>query len=682
MRTLLLARPHRRVLESLYAVLALLVLVAGSSAWAQDVAAGDPPGRVARVSDLNGQIWIYTPDAGEWVAGTVNQPLTTGDRIATDASARAEVRVGSTALRLDASSELEVVQLDDSQVALQLHSGSLAARVRSAEAARELGVTTPEGHFRFDQPGRYRIDIAANNASDLTVYSGQATYERDRVALPVTPGQHAQFWIDAQQVAQYALSAPVQDDFAAWANERDASDDRYAAPSYVSPEMTGVEDLGRYGTWEQTADDGPVWTPTTVAAGWTPYSTGYWSFVRPWGWTWIDASPWGFAPFHYGRWLWARNRWCWAPGRYVARPVYAPALVAWVGGGVSVGIGGPAVGWFPLGPRDVYVPSYRYSQRYVHAVNVANVTNVTEINRVVNLPAERREFVNRRYANAVTVVPASVVTGRQPVAAAAAQARGMPWARELATQPARVAALTAPPVATPAAPQRRIDPRTIRPPMAGGGARPLIGREPAEVRQPAGEGGRPAGTPPATAAAPAPIAQRPAPQAVTPAPVAPRPAPQAVTPAPVAPRPAPRAAAPAEPEVRQPLPGARNDPRVPGYRPDAPAAPRMQRAPTVEERAPLPAATNNPRVTRPPAVRPDDEPRTLPAPAQQRPPQRAEPQFTPPPQRAPAEAPRAPAPVMRAPAPEARPAPPPQQPQRAPAPAPERRNDRAPQADR
>jgi hypothetical protein len=147
--------------------------------------------------------------------------------------------------------------------------------------------------------------------------------------------------------------------------------------------------------------------------------------VRPWGWTWVDDAPWGFAPFHYGRWVYHRNAWCWAPGTYVARPVYAPALVAWIGGpraGVSISVGGAApVGWFPLAPREVYVPSYRASPRYVQQVNVTHVTNVTNITTIVNNrngEADRRDFANRKYAHAVTFVPADVMTRRQPVAPA------------------------------------------------------------------------------------------------------------------------------------------------------------------------------------------------------------------------------------------------------------------------
>ena len=202
--------------------------------------------------------------------------------------------------------------------------------------------------------------------------------------------------------------------------------------------MTGAEDLDRYGQWQQTPEYGALWVPRSVAADWAPYTTGHWAWVRPWGWTWVDDAPWGFAPFHYGRWVYHRNVWCWAPGTYVARPVYAPALVAWVGGprgGVSISVGaGAPVGWFPLAPREVYVPAYRASPRYVQQVNVTHVTNVTNITTIVNNrngEADRRDFANRKYAHAVTFVPADVMTRREPVGPAAARYRNDPQVRAL-----------------------------------------------------------------------------------------------------------------------------------------------------------------------------------------------------------------------------------------------------------
>ena len=150
----------------------------------------------------------------------------------------------------------------------------------------------------------------------------------------------------------------------------------------------------------------------------------------PWGWTWVDEAPWGFAPFHYGRWVYVGASWCWAPGTYVRRPVYAPALVAWIGGPhLSVGLtlgGGPAVGWVPLAPREVYVPTYRVSPGYVRNVNVTHVTNITNITTIINNPQQAvsdRDYNNRKFPNAVTVVPANTLTSRQPVAVAAATSR-------------------------------------------------------------------------------------------------------------------------------------------------------------------------------------------------------------------------------------------------------------------
>jgi len=382
----------------------------------------DPPGRVGRLSDLTGQVWLFSPDAGEWVTADRNRPLTTGDRLSTDASGRAEVRIGSTTLRLAAGTEVEVLRLDDDHIGLQLHSGSAAVRLRQREAADEFELTTPEGRFRTERTGRYRFD--RNDAtSHVTVYSGQAHYEGAGSALTVVSGQRAEFWVDARNAAQYSITEPQRDAFSSWNSDRDRSDDRSASSRYVSPEMTGI--------WEQNTEYGALWTPRTVAPGWAPYAAGHWAFVRPWGWTWVDDAPWGFAPFHYGRWVWYRNAWGWAPGTYVAQPVYAPALVGWVGGpqvSVSISIGSPAptVGWFPLAPREVYVPSYPVSPRYVQNVNVTHVTNITNITTIINNPQAavgRIDYSNRKFPHAVTVVPQSVLTARQPVAPAAAQWR-------------------------------------------------------------------------------------------------------------------------------------------------------------------------------------------------------------------------------------------------------------------
>jgi len=471
---------------------ALVAFGAAIAAHAQPIV--DPPSRVARLSDASGQVWLFSADNNEWVAISRNRPLTTGDRIATDNGARAEVTLGSTTLRLDAATELEIVRLDDGRFALRLHGGSVAARLRSPQSFAEFELSTDEGRFRAQTVGRFRFD-RFDQASEVTVFTGQAIYEARNTALPVTAGQHAQFWIDQGGVPQYALVQVTRDEFAAWNDERDRAEDRVAQQRrYVSPEMTGAEDLDRYGTWEQTPEYGALWVPRQVPVGWAPYSVGHWAWVRPWGWTWVDDAPWGFAPFHYGRWVYRRDVWCWAPGTYVARPVYAPALVAWIGGpsvSISIGIGGggPPVGWVPLAPREVYVPPYRYTQRYVREVNVTHVTNVTNITTIVNNrngEADRRDFANRKFPNAVTFVPQETMLRRQPVAPVAAQLRNDPKVRSLVADAAPPPVVTAPPVSAPPPAQRPSSQmRPPRPPFEnrapGFAGRPEAARSPGVV---------------------------------------------------------------------------------------------------------------------------------------------------------------------------------------------------------
>ncbi len=466
---------------------AALLLLAGAMtmppARAQDI---DPPARVGRVSDVEGQVWVYSPDAGDWIGAVRNQPIAAGDRVTTEAGARAELQIGSTTLRLDANAELDVTRLDDTQVALTLRDGSCWVRVRDMAGAGRLEIATDEGRFTPLRDGSYRIDRRGGR-SDLTVLAGQGRYEGSNSALVVEPGQRAQFFVDAAGAAQYSLLAPAADVFAAWSSDRDRRQLGSVTAQYVSPEMTGAADLDAYGRWEQDAEYGPVWVPTAVGPDWAPYSVGTWTYARPWGWTWVDAAPWGYAPFHYGRWLYARGRWGWTPGARVARPVWAPALVAWVGspgrGGPSPSGGGSPVGWVPLGPREVYVPGYRVSHGYARNLNGPSVGNPALIDRVFANPQAPREFGNRGAPRGLTVVPSEVLAGRRPVGPAAAQWRQTPWARDVASQRGSIVAELAPPVPAPRGPVRGND---SRPPTASIGTN---GRPGTDLRPAAGRSG-------------------------------------------------------------------------------------------------------------------------------------------------------------------------------------------------
>jgi hypothetical protein len=204
--------------------------------------------------------------------------------------------------------------------------------------------------------------------------------------------------------------------------------------------MTGAEDLDEYGHWNYAADYGPVWTPVGVAPGWAPYRFGHWVWVAPWGWTWVENEPWGFAPFHYGRWAFIGGGWGWVPGPVLVRPVYAPALVAFVGGG-GFGIGVGPVGWFPLGPREVFVPWYHTSRVYVNNVNITNTrVTVTQVNTVYG--GAHIAYANQHVANAVTAVSHETFVNARPVAQGmvkvdARQLAEAPVVHNIAAQPTR-----------------------------------------------------------------------------------------------------------------------------------------------------------------------------------------------------------------------------------------------------
>lgn len=116
-------------------------------------------------------------------------------------------------------------------------------------------------------------------------------------------------------------------------DERPGYDPSIDAGNYEQP-------LSPYGEWVVDRTYGRIWRPTTVYAGWSPYTDGEWGWTR-WGWTFVAPVPWGWT-FHYGRWIESPvYGWSWYPGT-----VWGPAWVDWYAGDGYVG-------WAPLAPFGV-----------------------------------------------------------------------------------------------------------------------------------------------------------------------------------------------------------------------------------------------------------------------------------------------------------------------------------------
>lgn len=414
-------------------LMAFVALLLGALAMP---AFADPPGVAGRLSYMNGPVSLQPGGVDDWVDATLNRPLTTSDRIWADQGGRAEVSMGNIKARIDQLTSMTITNLDDNITQLELDQGSLFVHVRRMFDGESVEIDTPNVAFVIDREGDYRFDVDPDNDTTyVSVRRGEGEGTGEAAGVDVRSGEQVVFSGGNSGQNQMAdLGDP--DDFDQWNMDRDRHQDASASARYVSPGVVGYEDLDEYGAWSESPEYGPVWRPQ-VAVGWAPYHMGHWAWVDPWGYTWVDDAPWGFAPFHYGRWVFVGGGWGWAPGppavyrpgvAYV-RPVYAPALVAFIGGGgfgvgVSFGGGGGGVGWVPLGWGEPYYPSYHVSENYVRNVNVTNtrivnITNVTNNYTVINnnntTVINNVHYANQGVPGAVTAVPANAMASGRPV---------------------------------------------------------------------------------------------------------------------------------------------------------------------------------------------------------------------------------------------------------------------------
>ena len=433
---------------------ALATVVIQKPASAQDQDQDDPPSRVARLGYLEGSVSFQPAGEDDWVGAVPNRPMSTGDKLWADKDSRAEVQFGSAVIRLAPNTGFSFLNLDDNTAQIQLTSGSLSITVRRLEDNDDVEIDTPNLAFTVSQPGHYRLDASEDGSNTVvTIREGEGQATGNGQTYTLHGGQAGTFsGTDSLNADVEQIGGP--DQFDSWSETRDHRHDYSRSAQYLSHDVVGYDDLDDNGDWRDDPNYGHVWFPNRVDAGWAPYHEGHWDWISPWGWTWVDDSSWGYAPFHYGRWVTVGGRWGWVAGPVAVRAVYAPALVVFIGGGPG-GFGGN-VGWFPLGPREVYVPSYHVSEAYVNRVNVSNTTvNVTQVTTVYNTTIVHNTtnitnvtYANRNVQGAVMVVPQHAFTSAQPVAKArvqvtAQQIASAPMSGRVAVAPTRESVLGA-----------------------------------------------------------------------------------------------------------------------------------------------------------------------------------------------------------------------------------------------
>lgn len=389
------------------------------------VAQDRPLPRVGWVSAIEGGLAVRQgrQGSGEWSDSAVNEPVAAGMALRTPAQGRAVLRIGAETIALSAGSEAEFTRLDHSGTQLVLRRGRVGVRLAALDPARSVEIEVPRGGAWLLVPGDY--DIVAGDEhtpTRIVVHDGRARFVGGGLDSAIAAGS-----ADVLRPGEAADSREdaVADDFTAWWRAASGPADPEAL-RHVSAEMTGYEALDGQGSWRTVAGYGAVWFPNATADEWAPYRNGHWRWIQPWGWTWIDDMPWAFAPSHYGRWARlsvpdglapfenAPERWGWVPGKAGVEPVFAPALVAFLG---TAGIGlsypdavGPAVAWFPLAPGEAYWPAYSSDPEMARQINAASAPDAAAVGDAADgrSPPATTAIVPAAIVNAA-VVPAAVV---------------------------------------------------------------------------------------------------------------------------------------------------------------------------------------------------------------------------------------------------------------------------------
>jgi hypothetical protein len=418
--------PHLTIV----AVVVALVAGVGVGWWVrheQTVSAKELP-NAARIQRVDGQVLLNNSGANttatdqSWLAASVNQPFTVGDRIYTRDNSHANLAfTGRNFARLNPNTSLDILSLTDQRTQLALRDGSAVFDVGYLQPNDLFEVATPYGAVDLQQPGLYDVGINNGNVivsvlsglAQVVGLGGSGQINRGEmltllgqtaadVVLSRVDGRNAGYLVDDYYSSQYPRYYDGRyRDYDVYLNDPYYFDPyrRTSSYQYVNSYIPGISDLDYYGDWRNLNGYGNAWCPR-VDSSWAPYQEGYWLTDYPYGPTWVSEEPWGYAPYHYGRWAYVSNQWYWVPDNVNTYPAYSPALVAFLPFAQN------DIGWVPLAPGDPYAPRYYYNdwQPYyltrtqvvqqqvanLYVPNAVSVVNVDDFNRGFDWRRERR----------------------------------------------------------------------------------------------------------------------------------------------------------------------------------------------------------------------------------------------------------------------------------------------------
>lgn len=393
--------------------LLFLFALTGKTALAatdDEVWAPTPP----RLSFIDGEVSYWREGAEDWARAQSNLALAAGDALYTGRDANFEVQFDSRSyVRADENSQLSLVLQEEHRIQFKLTSGRVSFDMRSMAVGDTVEVNTPNAVFVIEHPGYYRVEVNSRDTHFITRRGGEATVTTaDGRSLNVYPSEDIVV-SEGNPVSVATYAAPVTDEWDRWNDARSDRSSESISARYLPSGVYGAEELDHYGGWRVVPTYGSVWIPYGVSADWAPYSTGSWVWDPHYEWTWVDDAPWGWAPFHYGRWVYIDGFWAWAPGPVVRRPVYSPALVAFMirdhGVSARISIGLPGLWWVALSWGEPVLPwwgaPYRRWHPYWGGWGGPRIVNNVVINRTTVIPAGDIRFHNATLPRAILSVP-------------------------------------------------------------------------------------------------------------------------------------------------------------------------------------------------------------------------------------------------------------------------------------
>jgi len=359
-----------RLILSAGALVGLLQAGWIAPALADDANLGSTYGRVRF---LEGDLSVQRTGEGQVEEGTLNSPVTPGDRLTTG-DGRAEIGLADgTVLWLDAGTRLDVRNLADldnryeSTDLFALESGSVRIETPDFDSkVKTYRVDTEFGSVYVLSRGSFRVEID-DGSTTLYSFRGVAELSGDDGSVLVRTGERSSVQSGRIPYDPRRFNTARLDDFDRFVESRQEaylSDDRTEPPQDIVQQVPNevhpyMNELSFYGSWRSVPDYGWVWRPQYTGS-WGPYVNGYWTWC-PTGWVWVSYDPWGWAPYHFGRWDFVVDTgWVWIPGRI------------WSGAWVSFAVGPSYVGWCPL--------NY-YNRPVFHDVTIINAVTVN-VNRL------------------------------------------------------------------------------------------------------------------------------------------------------------------------------------------------------------------------------------------------------------------------------------------------------------